>query len=365
MTARLFTPLDLRGVTLRNRVMVSPMAQYSAMDGLANDWHFSHFSRLAMGGAGLVFTEAVKVEPRGMSSEGDLGAWSPDCLPGLTRIADEIRQHGAVPGLQLNHAGRKGWRYRPWEGHGPRPDAAGRDLIAPSAAPAGPEWPTPREMMHHEMDAVRDAFVRAAQLGVAAGFAVLELHAAHGYLLHQFLSPGANLRTDGYGGSPERRMRFPLEVTEAVRAVWPTALPLFVRVSAVDELGLSIEETVAFARALKPLGVDAVDCSSGGIARSPMSSTAAQQPGFQIGYAAQIRREAGIATVAVGQIRSAAQAERVLAEGSADIVALGRELLLNPFWPAQAAAQLGADSAFSLLPQQYAWWLARRAEGGI
>ena len=365
MTVRLFTPLIMRGVTLRNRVVVSPMAQYSGIDGLAGDWHFGHFSRLAMGGAGLVFTEAVKVETRGMSNEGDLGAWSQDCLPGLTGIADEIRRHGAVAGLQLNHAGRKGWRYRPWEGHGPHPDAASRDLIAPSAAPAGPEWPTPREMTRQDMDAVRDAFVDAAARGVAAGFDVLEVHAAHGYLLHQFLSPGANLRTDAYGGTEERRMRFPLEVTEAVRAAWPADRPLFVRVSAVDEAGLSIEQTVAFARALKRLGVDAVDCSSGGIARSPMASTVAQQPGFQVGYAAQVRREASVATVAVGQIRTAAHAERVLAEGAADLVALGRELLLNPFWPAQAAAELGADTAFSLLPPQYAWWLAKRAEGGI
>ena len=365
MSAQLFTPLTLRGIRLRNRVMVSPMAQYSATDGLANDWHFSHFSRLAMGGAGLVFTEAVKVEPRGMSNEGDLGAWSADCVPGLTRIADEIRRHAAVPGLQLNHAGRKGWRYRPWEGHGPHPGAAARDLIAPSATPAGREWPTPREMTRRDMDAVRNAFVRAAEFGTAGGFAVLELHAAHGYLLHQFVSPGANLRTDAYGGTPERRMRFPLEVAEAVRAVWPAERPLFVRVSAVDELGLCIEDTVTFARSLKQLGVDAVDCSSGGIARSPMSSTAAQQPGFQVAYAARIRRDADIATVAVGQIRTATQAEQVLVDGSADLVALGRELLLNPFWPAQAAADLGADPAFSMLPQQYAWWLAKRAEGGI
>lgn len=362
---QLFTPITLRGSTLRNRIVVSPMAQYSAVDGFANDWHFAHFDRLAFGGAGLVFTEAVKVEARGMSSEGDLGLWSDEQVGGMRRIADLIRARGAVPGLQLNHSGRKGWRVRPWEGHSPRPDAASRGMIGPSPIALDDTWPTPIEMTPAMIGELIAAFVASAKRGADAGYEILELHAAHGYLLHQFLSPGANRRTDGFGGDAEKRMRFPLAVVEAVRAIWPKDRALFVRVSAVDEAGLTIEDTVAFARKLKALGVDIIDCSSGGIARSPMVQSTAQQPGFQIPYADKIKREAGIATMAVGQIRTAKQAEAVLTEGCADLVAMGRELLLNPFWPTQAAAELGADKTYSLLPPQYAWWLERRARGSL
>lgn len=364
---RLFQPLHLRGVTVRNRIMLSPMAQYCAKDGAITDWHFAHFAKFAMGGTGLVFTEATKVERRGLGTVGDMGLWKDEQIEPLRHLTSFLKQYGATPAIQLNHAGRKAGTLRPWEGFGP-PDRSvpieGEEhwqVVAPSALPAFDGWPIPDALSDEGLAEVRDAFAAAARRAATAGFEVLEIHGAHGYLLHEFLSPVANRRNDGYGGTLANRMRFPLEVTEAVRRAWPDHLPLFFRVSAVDDAGWTIEDTIVLARELKTLGVDAIDCSSAGIlGRSPTAGQHAPQPGFQVPYAARVRREAGIATVAVGLIMDGPQAEAILADGDADIIAIGREMLYDPFWAAHAAAALDADPGFKMLPPQYGWWLDRR-----
>lgn len=367
----LFTPLTIRGVTLPNRIVVSPMAQYSAKDGHATDFHFAHFAKFAMGGAGLVFTEAAKVERRGLGTVGDLGIWKDEHIEPLRRVTSFLKQQGAVPGIQLNHAGRKAGTLKPWEGFGPLDRSLPVEgeshwpVIGPSAVEYLPGWPLPREMSLQDIRVVREAWVAAAQRAVRAGFEVLEIHGAHGYLIHQFLSPASNQRGDGYGGSLEGRMRFALELAEAVRRVWPQDKPLFFRVSAVDEGGWTLDDTVLLARALKTLGVDAIDCSASGISiRSPTASRMVPELGFQVPYAERVRKDAGIMTVAVGLIVHPRQAEEIVAQGRADLVAIGRELLLEPFWPAHAARELGADQEFSTLPVQYGWWLNRRRQTG-
>ena len=366
----LFSPLKLRGITLRNRVVVSPMAQYAATDGFVNDWHFAHYAKFAMGGAGLVFTEATKVERRGLGTVGDMGIWKDEHVEPLRRITRFLREHGAVPGMQLNHAGRKGGNARPWEGFGPLDrnvpvDGGHWPIVAPSAVPYLEGWPLPQAMSKADIDEVKRAFVKAAERALEAGFEVLELHGAHGYLLHEFLSEVSNRRTDEYGGSLENRMRFPLEVTAAVRSVWPDDKPLFFRISAVDEGGWTLDHSVVFAQALKARGVDVVDCSASGISiRSPTASRSALKPGFQVPYAERLRRDAAIRTMAVGLIVRAKQAEEIVARGQADLVAIGREILYDPFWPVHAARALGADPEFATLPVQYGWWLDRRSKTG-
>ncbi|GAA4322601.1 NADH:flavin oxidoreductase/NADH oxidase [Pigmentiphaga soli] len=367
----LFSPLTIRSVTLPNRVMVSPMAQYSAVGGMVTDWHFAHFAKFAMGGAGLVFTEATKPERRGLGTVGDMGIWSDEHVAPLRRITDFLRAHGSVPAIQLNHAGRKAGTLKPWHGFGPLDRSvpvegqAHWEVIAPSAVEYLPGWPLPREMTQADIDTVIEAWAAAARRALAAGFDVVEIHGAHGYLIHQFLSPASNRRGDRYGGSLANRMRFALEVTEAVRAAWPDDKPLFFRVSAVDEGGWTLDDTVALARELKTRGVDLVDCSASGIAiRSPTSSRRVSRLGFQVPYAERVRRDAGIATAAVGLILHARQAEAILADGRADLVAIGRELLYDPFWPAHAAQELGADPGFAMMPTQYGWWLDRRVKTG-
>ena len=371
MTALLLQPAALRGVALRNRIVISPMCQYSAAEGLADDWHVVQYGRFAVGGAGLVFTEAAAVSPEGRITHGDLGLWSEEQVPPLARIVSFLHAQGAAAGVQLGHAGRKASMQRPWHGNGPlnAEDAARGDLpweiVAPTALPIGEGWLVPRALDEAGILRIRDAFATAAERALRAGFDAVELHMAHGYLLHQFLSPLTNRRNDAWGGDAEGRMRFPLEVARAVREVWPADRPLFARISAVDgvEGGLGLEDQIAFARRLREAGVDVVDCSSGGIAGS---ATAAKGPprtyGFQLPYAARIRKEAGVATMAVGLIVDPRQAEAALRAGEADLVAIGRQALEDPNWPQRAAAALGDGAAgYAFAPRQHGWWLANRA----
>ena len=364
----LFTPIALRGVTLKNRIVISPMCQYSAVDGRANDWHLVHLGRFALGGAAMVFTEATAVEARGRITHGDLGLWSDEQVPGLRRVADFLRANGALPAMQLAHAGRKASMQRPWRGNGPldERDRARGDLpwriVAPSALPLDEGWLTPHELSVAEIGALQQAWRDAARRALDAGFEVLELHSAHGYLGHEFLSPLSNRRSDAYGGDLAGRMRFTLELAEAVRAVWPADKPLFVRVSSVDgiEGGWTLEDTVALARELAARGVDVIDCSSGGLAGSATAAKIKRSPGFQVPYAERVRRDAGVKTMAVGLILEPAQAEAILAAGQADLIAVGREALVDPSWALHAEAALGLQGEFESWPVQAGWWLERR-----
>ena len=339
----LFDPIQFRGLTLRNRIVMSPMCQYSAgTDGRANDWHFVHYGSRAVGGVGLILVEATAVESRGRISEADLGLYDDGQIEPLARIVDFCHARGVPVGIQLAHAGRKAWS--PRKGIGPEP------AVAPSALPFAPGWPTPRELAAEELPGIVEAFARAARRALQAGFDLVEIHAAHGYLLHQFLSPLSNHRQDAYGGDLAGRMRLLLEVVEAVRAAWPEDRPLFVRLSAVDWApgGLTLEDTVAVARALKERGVDLVDCSSGGVVIPP--EPIPEGPGYQTGFAAEVRRQVGIPTGAVGRITDPAQADAVIRTGQADVVLLARQLLREPYWPLRAARELGVDVPW---PRQY------------
>jgi 2,4-dienoyl-CoA reductase-like NADH-dependent reductase (Old Yellow Enzyme family) len=346
----LFTPLTLRSLTFRNRIGVSPMCQYSSVDGLATDWHLVHLGAFATGGAGLVISEAAAVVPEGRISPADLGIWSDAHVPALRRITDFIRAHGAVAGIQLAHAGRKASTKRPWDGSGAvTPADGGWPVVAPSALPFSPEYPSPRAMSRDDIAGVITAFAAAAQRALAAGFQVAELHAAHGYLLHEFLSPLSNTRTDDYGGSFDHRIRLLCEVATAVRDVWPDEWPLFVRISATDwaDGGWSADESVQLAPRLAMLGVDLIDVSSGGLAAHQQITVG---PGYQVPFAARVRREGGIPTAAVGLITEPRQAEAIVASGDADLVLLARELLRNPRWPLEAAHALGEPGPW---PDQY------------
>ena len=339
----LFTPLTVRGVTFRNRIAVSPMCQYSSVDGLASDWHLVHLGSRAVGGAGLVMTEAAAVEERGRISPADAGIWKDEHIDPLARITRFLREHGAVAGIQLAHAGRKASTRRPWEGGGTIPESAGGwPTVAPSAVPFQPEDPAPVELSHAGIHSIVDAFRTAARRALRAGFQVVEIHGAHGYLIHEFLSPLSNRRTDEYGGSFENRIRFALEVAEAVRGAWPLNLPLFLRISATDwvEGGWTPDESVELARRVQPLGVDLIDCSSGGSAANAKVPLA---PGYQVPFAERIRREAGILTGAVGMITMPRQADEIIRSGKADLVLLAREFLRDPYFPLDAARALGAE----------------------
>lgn len=346
----LFTPLKIGDVTFRNRAFVSPMCQYSSRDGMPNDWHLVHLGSRAVGGAGLVMVEASAVTPEGRITPGDSGLWSDAHAEAFQRITRFIREHGAVPGIQLAHAGRKASTDLPWLGGKPlTPEAGAWTTVAPSAVPFADGYPSPQALSVAELDGAVAAFVAAARRARDAGFQCIEVHMAHGYLLHEFLSPLANHRDDDYGGSLENRMRFPLRVAAAVREAWPASLPLLARISASDwvEGGWDIEQSVALCRRLKEIGVDLIDCSSGGViadARVPAG------PGYQTPFAERIRREAGIATAAVGLITEAAQAEHILRTGQADAVFLAREMLRDPYWPLHAAAKLRVDVPW---PVQY------------
>jgi 2,4-dienoyl-CoA reductase-like NADH-dependent reductase (Old Yellow Enzyme family) len=337
----LFDPLTIRDITFANRVFVSPMCQYSSTDGYANDWHFVHLGSRAVGGAGLVLTEATAVLPEGRISPQDLGIWVDDHIEPLARIARFIHEQGSVAGMQLAHAGRKASTYRPWAGQGmvSENDGGWNNVVAPSALAFADYYPMPRALSIDGIKNIVSAFAAAARRACEAGFGIIEIHAAHGYLIHEFLSPHSNRRTDAYGGSFENRTRILRETVAAVRGAWPERAPLFVRISATDWIdgGWDIQQSVELARHLKELGADLIDCSSGG---NVLHAKVPVGPGYQTQFAEQIRREANILTGAVGMITSPIQAEHVIVSGQADAVIIARELLRDPYWPLRAAREL-------------------------
>ena len=349
--AHLFTPLEIRGVRLRNRIGVSPMCEYSSTEGYANDWHFVHLGSRAVGGAGMVMAEAAAVLPEGRISPQDLGIWEDGHIAMLARIFRFIEEHGAVPAMQLAHAGRKASTEVPWKGLKPLSEADGgwRPIFAPSAEPFGEKYPTPEMLDARGIARVVEAFANAARRALEAGAKIVEIHSAHGYLLHEFLSPLSNFRTDCYGGSFENRTRALCEVVEAVRVIWPKNLPLFVRISATDwtEGGWTPDDSVRLAAQLGPLGVDLIDCSSAAILPGIHIPVG---PGFQVPFAEKVRRESGLKTAAVGMITEPAQADQIVRTGQADLVLLARELLRDPYWPLRAADQLKEDGPW---PKQY------------
>ncbi|TCN53438.1 2,4-dienoyl-CoA reductase-like NADH-dependent reductase (Old Yellow Enzyme family) [Rhodococcus sp. SMB37] len=358
---RLFDPWTLRGITFRNRTVVSPMCQYSAEGGIANDYHLVHLGRFALGGFGLVMVEATAISPEGRLTYGDLGLWDDSQLPPLRRVVDFAHGHGARIGLQLGHAGAKAATLPPWVSEGERPEDSRWDIYSATDEPHSEGWQRPSALTTAELEHQLDGWKAAVKRAVEAGFDVIEIHAAHGYLLHSFLSPLSNTRTDEFGGSLEGRMRYPLRVVEAVREVWPDERPLFVRLSVIDGApgGISLEDSIEFARRLKEVGVDLVDCSSGGIG----SYHHEIRPGYQVHLAAELRRRVEIPTLAVGLIADAWQADDVIRTAAADLVALGREALVNPSWPVAAREQLGqfADGdRFDLLPVQSKSWIGKR-----
>ena len=370
-TPLLFQPINIRDVTLKNRVVVAPMHQYAAVKGYPTDWHLMNAGRFAAGGAGLVFIESTKVERRGCGTAGDMGLWDDTYTEHFKRLADFIRSQNSVPAIQLGHSGRKARRFRPWEGGAPLTEEgaikAGVDdwddweLVAPSAIGSSETEPIPRELSFGEIQKTIENWSEAARRADEAGFEVLEIHAAHGYLLHQFLSPKANLRTDEYGGSESKRMRLPLEIAEAIRANWPEEKPLFIRLSVEDDAGWGPDESVRFSKLVKEKGVDVVDCSSGGMRGSPVLSAGPVGYGYQVPYAEKIRKEADLMSMAVGLIVHAEQAEEILQSGRADLIAIAREFLHNPNWALDAALKLGVEDAFKVTPPAYDYWLEKRS----
>ncbi|MEX0283624.1 MAG: NADH:flavin oxidoreductase/NADH oxidase [Paracoccaceae bacterium] len=369
MTApMLFSPLQLRDVIMPNRCMVSPMCQYSATDGIANNWHLVHLGGFVNGGFGAVMLEATAVLPEGRITHGDLGLWSDAHADAMRPIINFIRENGALAGIQLGHAGRKASMQRPWRGNGPLGEvdfALGDhpwETKGASAVPVDEGWLVPQEMSLADIGDLIDGFVAATRRADDLGCDFIELHGAHGYLLQSWLSPASNLRGDSYGGDLAGRMRLALELAEAVRGVWPDGKPLFFRVSSVDGFpgGWEISDSVALAKALKERGVDVIDCSSGGNqGRTKVSAGRTLPPGYQVEYASEIRAKADIATQAVGLILDGAQAEAILQAGQADIIALGRQALFDPFWPRHQAYQMGMNN-WGDWPEQYGWWLERR-----
>ena len=381
-SVKLFEPLTIRGCTLPNRIVVSPLCQYSAVDGFAQPWHFAHLSAFARGKAGLVFTEATAVEDRGRITPRCLGIWNDAQAEALRPTIEFIESMGCVAGMQLAHAGRKASTRVPFVEKGGSPlteeDAARGETpwqaVAPSALAVTDGWPLPRELDADDLAEIKAAFVAATRRAFAIGIKVIELHMAHGYLLHSFLSPLGNQRSDEYGGDLEGRMRFPLEVAAAVRAAMPDEAPLFSRISAVDgrEDGWTLEDSAVLCERMSSLGVDVVDCSSGGIGGAPrfrnddtgkpLTADSARGPGFQVPYAQRMRETTDIMSMAVGVIIDPQQAENILQSGAADLVALGRELMYEPFWPLHAAEALGVDPDYKMWPEQYGWAVDRRSQ---
>jgi len=347
--SKLFSSFRLRGIEFKNRIFVSPMCQYSSEDGLPNHWHLVHLGSRAVGGSALVMVEATAVSPEGRISPTDTGMWSDDHLRAFQPIASFIRSQGAVPGIQLAHAGRKASTDVPWRGGKPlRQEEGAWQTMAPSFLAFG-QYPAPREMTMQDMGVVNSQFAEAARRSLDAGFEVVEIHMAHGYLLHEFLSPLSNQRQDKFGGSLEGRTRFPLRIAETVRRVWPEHLPVFVRISATDwvEGGWDLAQSITFSGGLKEAGIDLIDCSSGGLV--PGASIPIE-PSYQVGFSDVIRKQTGIATGAVGMITEPDQAESILSNGQADAVFLARALLRDPYWPLHAAKELKAEVSW---PVQY------------
>lgn len=348
--SQLFSPLQLRSLTIPNRIFLSPMCQYSSPDGRPNDWHLVHLGSRAVGGSGLIMTEATAVNPEGRISPDDLGIWNEAQKDAFKTIAAFIRNQGGIAAIQLAHAGRKASVDAPWRGGKPL-DSKNRGWLprAPSALPFAAGHAIPQELSPMDLESLEADFIAAAQRALEAGFQVLELHSAHGYLLHQFLSPLSNRRSDAFGGSLENRMRFPLQIARELRENWPAELPMFVRISATDWVdgGWDLEQSLEYCARLKDLGVDLIDCSSGGLVPDAVIPAA---PGFQVPFATAIRLRTGIATGAVGMITEPAQAEQIIVTGLSDAVFLGRELLRDPHWPLRAARELAADHPW---PGQY------------
>jgi 2,4-dienoyl-CoA reductase-like NADH-dependent reductase (Old Yellow Enzyme family) len=381
--SNLFSSYQLANITLKNRLLISPMCNYSAHDGFVNDWHIVTVGRYALGGAAMVMLEASAVQANGRITHGDLGIWKDEHIPGLKRLADFLRTNDSVPAIQLGHAGRKASMARPWYGNGPltQGDLDRGDMpwqaSAPSDIAVAQGWTVPKQMSIEDIHTLTIDFVAAAKRALAAGFDVIELHAAHGYLLHSFLSPFSNKRTDAYGGDRAGRSKIVIDIAKALRAVWPSGKPLLVRLSAIDDLdgGWEIEDSIWLSQQLKALGVDAIDCSSGGIvgsASAPVSPSVGggaapipaapllrtkRVPGFQVPWAKAIKAGAGIPTIAVGLILTAQQAEDVISSGDADLIAIAREALDDPNWPVHAAQNLAADKTFAMWPKQFGWWL--------
>lgn len=368
-TAALFTPFALRSIRLRNRIVVSPMQMYSTPDARPGAFHLVHLGRFALGGAGLVCVEATAICPEGRSTVNDLGLWSEEQADAFRPIVDFLHAHGTAAAVQLQHAGTKSACRSPWDGTGPLgPDDAGRgeerwQAWGPTSAGWSEKYPPSHAIDRGDVEYLLDCYRRAVRMARRAGFDAIEIHSAHGYLLHSFLSPLTNHRTDEFGGSIEGRMKFPLAVARAVRDEWPEDRAVVYRMSCVDghSIGWSIRDSVTLARQLKAIGIDAVDCSSGGLSLPTAGDLVPRRPGFQVPFAKTIRDEAGIATVAVGLILDARQANTIIETGCADLVALARELLWNPNFPAQAAQALNADPRWDLWPRQFGWWLKRRA----
>jgi 2,4-dienoyl-CoA reductase-like NADH-dependent reductase (Old Yellow Enzyme family) len=366
----LFTPIKLRGLVARNRIVVSPMSQYLAKDGAPGDWHLVHLGKFAMGGAGIVFAEETSVEQWARKTYSCPGIYNDEQARAWRRITDFVHEQGALTAIQLGHAGRKVSTKAPWEGFASLTDEDAKEGkapwrgYAPSALPVKPGGPVPLEMDVSDIRGVIQAHVDACRRSLDAGFDIVEVHGAHGYIIQQFLSPITNLRNDAYGGDLEGRMRFCLEIVEAVRAAWPKDRPVFFRTSCLDGKGgaWEMEDTVRLAQELKAREVDVIDCSSGGIEGPLTLALVPRVPGYHIPFAERIRSEVGIPTMAPGLVTEARQAEDYLQAGKVDLIVLARELLWNPNWPAHAAKELGVADPLALLPKTYAWWLRRREE---
>ena len=367
--ATLFSSFKLRDITFKNRVAVSPMSQYRALNGHANDWHMVHLGRFAMGGAGLVYAEATAIDENGRRTHGDLGLWDDAHIDTLSPITRFLSQEGTIPGIQLSHAGRKASERRPWHGETPVDDedvSKRNELpwqsIGPSPQPFAEGWPAPIAMTEADIEQVIASFGAAAKRSHQAGFKIIEVYAAHGFLVHQFLSPISNKRTDKWGGSEENRRRFAVEVAKSIRKNWPEKYPLAFRLSATDWIdgGIEIEDTIQTAIALKSEGVDMIDCSSGGISGKERPRRMTIEQGFQVPFAEEIRKKADIATMAVGFLWDAQICEELTATGKADMVALAREFLEKPNWALQAAAELGLNENHNAWPIESGWWLMKR-----
>lgn len=364
-TAALFAPFSLGSVTFRNRIVLSPMCQYAAVEGHATSWTYEHHARFALGGVGGAVIESTAVLPEGRITPDCLGLWDDSHVEWLARLVAIYKRQGAAIGIQLSHAGRKASSSPPWDGGRALPENDGRrwQTVAPSAIAYHEDWPTPEALDRHGIARVVEAFVKATRRAVAAGVDFIEIHGAHGYLIHSFFSPISNRRDDDYGGTAENRVRLALEIAAAVRAELPEGMPLFYRASCIDRVpgeGLTLDDTVALAKALKGVGVDAIDCSAGGILVRTNPGYIKEGPAFQVGFAERIRHEAGIATMAVGAITEPLQADGIIADGKADLVAIGRELLSDSNFAHRAALELGIDRPDFVLPDRYAFYLQFR-----
>ena len=364
----LFSSFKIKSKSFRNRIVLSPMCQYKAKDGVISDWHFQHYSRFAFSGLGAAFVEATGVSPEGRIGHGCTGIWSDSHVEGLSKIAKIFNEYNCLSGIQLAHAGRKASYLRPWDGASPITEndkvEPAWQTIGPSAIPINNSSPVPKEMTVEDINKVREDFKKAAQRADKAGFDIIEIHGAHGYLLHSFFSPLSNQRNDQYGGSFENRIRFALEIIDDIKSVWPDNKPLFYRLSSIDApgQGANLEDNIKLAKSLKSVGVDVIDCSSGGITGSPVLTKSKIIPGFQVPYSEKIKKDAEISSMAVGAIISADQANEIISNKRADLVAMGRELLADTQWAYKAATYFNLENAKDYLPDSYSFYLSRRDE---